>query len=315
MAYKIITREDVMKSKNNTPVEGLLLMRTYQEKPTQSGSSAYLVGSAEGLGSVPFKVWAGETFDKMKDTDYSNQICYVKALVNDYNNMKSIIIDSVELYNGDEFCNMDFLERKYDEDALWSSLTRVIKNCCSEEAVKVFELVISPIEERFRQEFAAVNHHDNCVNGLLAHTSRVVKIAQVVKFYPVIQDSVTMDALMIGCALHDIGKVLEYNNGSMSEEGKLLNHLALGLNLVTPYKKEIVSLKGINFYNTLLSVIQQHHGQYGERPKTLASYLVHMFDMLESKLTDASESITNSGTDTIKCEDFYLHFDKPIKSM
>lgn len=308
MSNVILTRESVMALSNNTKVEGLVFVRSYVEKPTQNNNSTYYMGTAEGLGQIQFKVWQGEAFDEMKTNDYSNKVCHIFAKVNDYNGVKSLVVDKIEPYAGDDLSMLDFLEKKYDTATLWTSLNTRLKTDCSPEAVEIFNMIMEPIKDRFEVEFAAVNHHDNCVSGLLAHTSKVAKIAQIIKFYPVLLESVTIDALMVGCAIHDIGKVLEYNNGSISNTGKILNHLSLGLGLVMPFKDKIVELKGELFYDTLLSVIQQHHGEYGEHPKTLAAYLVHLFDCLESKLTDTSESIQNALTDTVKCEDFYLRF-------
>lgn len=310
--YNMLLKETVMGLASNTPVEGLLYIRPYVEKPTSSGSSTYIAGTAFGKGSIPFKVWQGETFNKMKAEDLSGKICFVKAEVNEFGNAKSLIIKDITSDIGED-CNLgpyDFMESKYNPEELWTCFWGILKQNTSPEAFAIVEKVIAPVKYNFEMEFAAVNHHDNCMHGLLAHTSKVVKIAQIVKFYPVIRNTVTMDAIMVGCALHDIGKVLEYNNGNISEEGKILNHLTLGLRLIMEHRYDIVNSMGQNFYDTLLSVIQQHHGQYGERPKTLAAYLVHTFDMLDAKLTDVSELIENSCSDTIKVDDFYLRFNK-----
>ncbi|MBR3599861.1 MAG: hypothetical protein IKL53_08270 [Lachnospiraceae bacterium] len=311
MELNILTKENIMSMKADTVIEGYILIRTYQEKPTSNGTSTFLTGTAEGIGAVPFKVWKKkEAFDTMKSTDLSNRICKILGAVSEYNNSISIVIDNIEPYEGDELTFDQFIEKRYDEDELWEKLNKVITSMCTPEAVEVWCAIITPIKDRFRKEYAAVNHHDNCINGLLAHTCKVVRIAQVIKFYPTLQDAVTSDALIIGCAVHDVGKVLEYNNGTVSEQGKLLNHLTLGLGLIMPHKDKIVSLKGQDFYDTLLSVVQQHHGEYGERPKTLAAYLVHLFDMLESRLADASLAVETSLTDTIKCDEFHLRFKK-----
>lgn len=304
----VITKQMFMEAPNNAVMNGLVLIRSYTEKPTSNGTSTYLYGTAEGVGSMPFKVWSGKTLQDMKQNDYTGKICEVKVSVNEYNGVRSLIIESLTPYKGTNYKQSDFLEKKYDADELWTTMLNVIAKNCSQEACDIFKLIIKPIEERFKTEFAAINHHDNCVNGLLAHTTKVVRISQIIKFYPVLQDAVTNDVLIIGCALHDIGKVLEYNMGNISEQGKILNHLTLGLTMIMDKRDDIVRLKNEEFYNTLLSVVQQHHGEYGERPKTLAAYIVHLIDSMEAKLTDASEAVEAATGDTIKCEDFYLRF-------
>lgn len=307
----IITREALMAERNNMAMDGLVLVRSYTEKASSSGASTFMTGTLEGKGSFPFKAWQDkEAFAYLKENDCTNMIFKVEANVNDFGGTKSLIISKMEPYTGTDVSQLDFLLQKYDEQQLWDSMMKVLNDRCSAEAMVVFHTVMLPIEARFRKEFAAINHHDNCLNGLLAHTSKVVKIAQVLQWYPTICDAATVDALYIGAALHDIGKILEYNNGAISEQGQILNHLTLGLGLVTMHKDEIVRQKGVHFYNTLLSVVQQHHGEYGERPKTVAAYLVHLIDNLEATLTSLQESIETSTTDMVKQGDFYLRFMK-----
>lgn len=307
----IITKEWFTSAPNNEPFNGLVLVRNYVEKPTSNNTSTFISGTMEGLGVLQFKVWQNDdAFSKLKQNDLKGVVCSIKGNVNEYNGTKSLIVLDIEQYTGTDVTPLDFMEKKYDEEYLWNSMIQILRKNCSFEAVEVFQRIIEPIEKRFREEYAAINHHDSCVNGLLAHTCKTVKIAQVLMYYPTIRDSVTYDAIYLGCALHDIGKVLEYNNGSMSELGKTLNHLTLGLTLIMPHREFIVQKKGKEFYDTLMSVIQQHHGEYGERPKTLAAYLVHIFDMLESRLTDASDAIQDSVNDVIKLDDFYLHINK-----
>ena len=51
-------------------------------------------------------------------------------------------------------------------------------------------MVMNPIKERFKIEFAAIAHHDACVSGLVAHTCKVVRVAQIIKFYPVLMKGI-----------------------------------------------------------------------------------------------------------------------------
>ena len=302
---EFLTYELFSNSENDAKLSGLVYIRPYQEKPTKT-DGVYLFGTIECKGRYQFKVWSGPTLTKMTDEDFASSICYVTGQVNEFNGAKSFIIKTIEKCTGNEFTELDFMTIKYNQEEIWNSLIRILQKNCSENALRVFDLIMEPIRDRFIMEYAAVSHHDNCIGGLLAHTMKVVRIAQTVKVYQAIMDGVSSDALFIGCALHDIGKVLEYNMGDMSEEGKTLNHLTLGLTLIMPRKDEIVELMGEDFYSTILSVVQQHHGEYGERPKTVTAYLVHLIDSIEAKFTDLSESIEAAKNDTVKCEEFYL---------
>lgn len=302
----ILTKDYLLGLPDKSKVKGFVYIRTYNEVPKKTGNGTYITGVVDCIGTVPFKVWSGEAFDTMKEFDHIGKVCEIVALINDYNGVKSIVIDEINRFPVTDLKAIDFMNKKYNPEELWSAMTKTLRDKCSQEALDVFRRIIEPILDRFMNEFAAISHHDACVNGLLAHTQRVVKLTQIIKFYPSINETISQDALFIGAALHDIGKVLEYNNGAISNDGKYMNHLTLGLTLVMPHKEFIIEKKGIEFYDTLLSVIQQHHGEYGERPKTLAAYLIHKLDALEAEFTDISEAITGNTTDVIKCGDFIL---------
>lgn len=257
---------------------------------------------------MQFKVWGGNTLNSMKEVSLQGTICHIHAELNEYAGMKSLIIKDCSAYTGDELSIMDFLDRKYDGEDMYNRITKLITNNCSDEAAKVFSIVMNPIEERFKNEFAAIAHHDACVNGLVAHTCKVVRVAQIIKFCPELIKGIDPDVLYVGCALHDIGKTIEYKNGSITEIGKLMSHLTLGLDLIKPYKEQIIALKGERYYNDLLSVIQQHHGEYGERPRTLAAYVISIVDGIEARLTDINEATAQATSGMVKIEGSKLQF-------
>ena len=155
-------------------------------------------------------------------------------------------------------------------------------------------------------EFAAVWHHDNCKAGLLAHTTKVVRMASLIRMYPEITKKISPDVLFIGCALHDIGKVYEYGLGAVTDEGKVLSHHTFGVLFCASHKKDIVEALGRDGYRLLLSIIEQHHGEYGERPRTVAAYVVHRLDMLESVLTSVNTLLKDSPDGNIQYDGYKL---------
>ena len=304
---EVLIREDFMKLPNGSPVVGYAYLRGYSEQPTKNGGT-FLAGQLECNGTVQFKVWGGDTLNSMKEISVQDTICHIHAELNEYAGMKSLIIKDCISYTGDDLDIMDFLERKYDGEDMYNRMLKIIGNNFSIEAFKVFEIVMGPIKERFKIEFAAIAHHDACVSGLVAHTCKVVRVAQIIKFYPALIKGIDPDVLYVGCALHDIGKIIEYNNGSITEIGKLMSHLTLGLDLIKPYKQQIIALKGERYYNDLLSVIQQHHGEYGERPRTLAAYVISIIDGIEARLTDINEATAQATGGMVKIEGSKLQF-------
>lgn len=304
---EIITKDNVMAAVNGTLIVGYAYVRAYTEQVTVNGGP-YYVGHLSCIGDVTFKIWGGPVFDKVKENPINDTICYLHGEVNEYAGVKSLIIKDVTPYVGDELVTDDFLEQKYDAEDLFAKLQTIISHNVSTEALTVFTTVIAPIKDRFCKEYAAVSHHDACMSGLLAHTLKLVRLAQILKFYPELSRVIDKDILFVGAALHDIGKTVEYNNGSISEMGMKMSHLTLGLKLLEPHKSTIVELKGQSFYDDLESIIQQHHGEYGERPRTLVAYIIHIIDGLEAQLTDIDDIIANATTNQVKIETYKLSF-------
>lgn len=297
----ILVKDEVLAKPDKSRVSGYVLVRNYEEQPTKKGST-YLLGVADAVGEVQFKIWRGSCFDFAQENNCKGKICLIEAEVNEFGGAKSLIVSAMapvpeERLVTENLKEEDFVILKYDANAYWSSMHNIVAKNVSENAFKVFSLLIGEVEDDFKKEFAAIHHHDNCTGGLLAHSTRVMKMSAVIKQYPEITSRVSEDLLYVGSALHDIGKVVEYNKGTISEEGKRLSHLLFGCLMLEKHKSEIVELKGEEFYLNLLSVISQHHGEYGERPRTVAALVVHQIDLLESYLTslDTTLSIVGAG--------------------
>lgn len=303
----MIVKKDLGSMTDGQEFESIVYMKTYSKKPTKNGSM-YIDGLVEMKGSVPFKIWSGDLFNEMDKYDYQGLVCRVQAKVNEYNGTKSLILKSVKAIDEGVYDPADFFEDKYDANAYWNALeTLVVKNC-SAEAVEIFKSVMSDIKERFLVEFAARGHHDAVKSGLLAHTFRVTNIVcRVMKLYPTIVNVCSMDTLVLGSALHDIGKVYEYTNGSIQGNGLIVSHNTFGVEILMGHKEEIIDKKDEEFYYSLLAIIQQHHGEFGERPRVVEAYIIHMADNLEASLQAVSESFELQGTDFVTVDGLKLY--------
>lgn len=282
----ILQKDAILKKSDGERVTGYAYIRSYQKQPTKNGGF-FMAGSMDIKGDIQFKSWSSSSaFATLTDTDLRGKICSIDAKVNEYGGSISLLIDDISVCGNDNLKPSMFFADKYNAEVYYKNLIQTLNKYVSKEGMEVFKEVMGGgVIDRFVEEFAAVGHHDNCKSGLLAHTTKVVKAATIIRMYPEIVNRVSMDTLFIGCALHDIGKILEYSNGSVSEEGKYLPHLVSGAILVAEHKDKIVELKGIEFYNSLLSIISQHHGEFGEPPRTVAAYVISKLDALESQLT------------------------------
>lgn len=311
--YKILEKEMLLKQPDQAKVEGYVLIQSYGTQPTKNGG-VYLQGSLEAKGTLPFKAWSrSKAFDILQKKNFSGVICRVKAETNLYNGIFSLILQDVISLTKEEFAEAEletakFLEPGYDGVSGFQELEQIVKSHVSENAGKLFDAVFTePVRNRFQMEYAAIHNHDNVLGGLLHHSLKVTKLAGFSKEYPNLAKRMDPDVLYLGAAIHDIGKILEYQNGTISGSGKLISHTVSGIvALERSCAAQAVSLCGPEFYDRLLSVVGCHHGPYGELPRTVEAYVIFLMDCLDSDLTMLDQMVKNANGRQVKYKDMKL---------
>jgi 3'-5' exoribonuclease len=144
----------------------------------------------------------------------------------------------------------------------------------------------------FRQCPAGVRNHHAYIGGLLEHVVNLMGGAdRLAPLYP----GVDRDLLLIGVFLHDCGKVRELSfrrSFVYTDEGQLLGHLVLGVEMVNDKVRQAMALTGEPFPSELLlrvkHMILSHHGQleFGSPilPMTPEAMLLSSLDNLDSKV-------------------------------
>lgn len=132
-------------------------------------------------------------------------------------------------------------------------------------------------------------HHDfKC--GLLYHTYRMLWAAcQLAQIYPVVDK----ELLLVGIALHDIGKIVELDTdvlgiASYTLEGDALGHALLGIEMID---REVFENPGLYDETRILAlkqIIASHHGkaEWGaiKSPMDATAIMVHLIDMIDSRM-------------------------------
>lgn len=285
----ILTKQQINQMSVAQKVDGAMYLQSYEICFTKS-KKPYIKGMLYSKGAVPFKIWDNaKAYLYLQQNHLQGSVIQFQGVTDKYNDVMSLVIDDVSVIpESNVISYLDFLDDVYDEDVYYQVLMQTLRQYCSDNAVRVFEIVMNDadVKDSFRKEFAAVTHHDSCKNGLLAHTTKVVKLMTVLTFYEHISDVIDTDLLFISAALHDVGKCVEYYHGAMSDRGQVASHLTYGVLIVSKYEMQICALMGSDFYYQLIAVISQHHGIYGDSPRILVSYLVHLMDHLDTALTD-----------------------------
>jgi 3'-5' exoribonuclease len=145
-------------------------------------------------------------------------------------------------------------------------------------------LYAEPLAAEFRRAPCTRAGHHAYVGGLLEHTVAVgTLVGEVCQLHPRLDS----DLLMAAALLHDVGKAREFTYGAefgISEEGRLIGHLALGAEIVVSASGALPSDRRA----ALLHCVLSHHGAEGGRggaggrgfatPEALALYRLNALD-------------------------------------
>jgi len=142
--------------------------------------------------------------------------------------------------------------------------------------------------EKFKRAPAAMKVHQPYIGGLAEHTINVVAICETIGN---IYKEINRDFLITMAILHDIGKIREYAYDKVIEhtdEGKLLGHIAMGLEMVDQKMRSMDNFPKdleLMIKHTLLS----HHGHFEfgspRLPSILAAIALYYADEMEAKVS------------------------------
>jgi 3'-5' exoribonuclease len=284
-----LPKKFIKELKANENVDSVFLV-FQKTMPTGKSGKAYLnLKLGDKTGEIEGRIW--ENVDQFSGK--FNQADFVRIIGRTqlYQDKIQLNITQVEIIQEDQLKTEDFLPiTRFDIETMYAELLALIKKEVDEPDVQRLLLAIfenPEIAKKFKKAPAAKSMHHAFIGGLLEHELGLARLAiDVCKHYPHIQKSY----VIAGCLLHDIGKIdeLKYDRYfEYSDEGKLIGHLVMGIELVT---KTATSLPNFPERTALLvkHLIASHHGslEFGSPkiPYTLEAIMVHYLDDMDSKL-------------------------------
>lgn len=295
--------KDLTKTKGTTFV-GHVLVSTYDVLTTQAGKP-YLRGTfvdADGDKGL-FVKW-----DIQKDgTDFKTMpgrfTCVLTATYDEYNGKPQYKVEKMADIN----VNVDLLQwtpRVISNEEGMARLRTLLTTHMTPVGRELFQEAYMFPEfkggHRFFTEPASLSVHDAGVGGLLSHSLKVAEYAVLVmeQHKDMFADEKLRDIFLLGCLLHDWGKMLTHDiedpDNSISPR-IFLEHRYLFMEFLLvnhpEFLAKMIEIYGERLKDEFISIIMQHHGAYDERPRTMTAYLAHMVDYMESRITIAMEAV------------------------
>ncbi len=168
-------------------------------------------------------------------------------------------LDDISVLDRSDLDPAEFLPSAYrDADELEGFLEHLMREVHDAALREVVQRVLfeQPTAREFRRAPCTRGGHHAYLGGLLEHTVAVgTLVGDVCQLHPRLDS----DLLMAAALIHDVGKVREFTYGAdfeLSEEGRLLGHLAIGAEIVGAAASELPQERRAALLHCLLS----HHG-------------------------------------------------------
>ncbi len=284
-------------------VNGVYLVRSRHLRTNRHGEPYLHVELADRTGTISALLWNAkpEQFQRLSEGGYAR----VRGKVQLYQGALQIIAQQITPAGTHEANPQDYFRHSPQSlDALAQKLAQHLRGLQDPHLKALAEcfLMDEQLMQQLIQAPAGTKHHHAYPGGLLEHMVQMIEVARAVaRCYPELNE----DQLVLGAFLHDLGKVreLEYQGAwGYSDEGQLLGHIIIGIEMLEQKIRQAESLTGEPFPRELAlrlkHLVASHHGQqeHGSPvvPMTLEAIALTYLDNLDAKLHTFQQMITES---------------------
>lgn len=291
-------RSWVAKLQPGTEVADSYVVRSKDIRRRRGGGPYIAASIGDRTGEVAALVW--ENVDQIGKVLEVGGVVKIRGQVQRYNGRVQVVIRRASAVPAGEVDESLYVRASaVDADVLWKRLTDLAEEIEDEHLRQlVFRIISDPeVADRLQVAPAARGMHHAFRSGLLEHTVSMASVARgLAEHY-----RVNRDLVVAGCLLHDLGKIWELDIGSSIEytdEGRLIGHLSMEVLFVDRKIRELETFPE-ELRRQLIHILLAHHGEYEygspRRPKTPEALVVHIVDLLDSKMAGMMEAIHADG--------------------
>jgi 3'-5' exoribonuclease len=276
------------------------------KKKTKNGDDFLDLTVMDKTGRMPAKIW--NNVNEFSKLIKAGEIYRISGEIKDYKGKKQITITHLRNLTAND---LDFNQADYDEtppfdsrallEQMFSLLAANLTDPYLIQLVGFFKEEYGPT---MQQAYGAQKIHHAFAGGLLQHTYSLLKMALTIAPHY----GLDKELLLIGALFHDIGKTSEFKTQPALEttlEGGLLGHVVISLTIFLDLKNRIADFPAALSAH-IQHLIVSHHGEkeFGapEIPKTREAYLLHLLDLLDSRMDIFSEQLKNGDSQKLFSE-------------
>ncbi|NLC71954.1 MAG: HD domain-containing protein [Desulfuromonadaceae bacterium] len=270
-------------------VESTFLVKDKVTAMAKNGKPYMTIRLMDRSGELEGRIW--DRVDELADRFRKDDFLWVRGRASRYLGKMQLVVQELKSLPEQEVNLEDYLPtapRNRDEMAAEFATRAGQVSDPHYRALLEGILADGELFHRFCLAPAAKSMHHVYVGGLLEHSLAVADLAEEISRR---HADVDRDLLVTAALLHDLGKTAELSfrrSFDYTDDGKLLGHIMLGVEMVTEKIRHIEGFpaeKAVILKHLLLS----HHGQYDfgspKRPKTLEAVILNMLDDLDAKIS------------------------------
>jgi 3'-5' exoribonuclease len=277
-------------------VTACYLVHDKQRKETKAAKPYLHLVLGDRTGTIEAKVWDfADRFDPLFQAD---DVVGVRGRTSVYNGKVELSVTAVEpLTIGEDDLAFFVPSSPRDRGEMGRELDMLVGTVSDPALRALLARCVGKgtmLGKQYRLHPAAKRNHHAYLGGLLEHSLSVAKAAdRLCAHYQAQGARLDRDLLVAGALLHDIGKVRELTakrTFGYTDEGHLLGHILIGLQLVTKEAEQIPGLSPEKLLH-LQHLIASHQGRHEwaspKVPQTLEAVVLHYADDLDSKMNPA----------------------------
>lgn len=293
LSDSVTSRRFVQTLADGDSIEEVYLVIDKQLRANRNGNAFLQLELRDRTGSISARLWnAGEPLFRSFE---AGDFLLIKGKVQLFQGSLQMILNGLNKFPAEKVELADFLPHtEKDVNKLYERLRTLLRSLGNPHLRALAESFL--MDEGFTQAFcrapAGVRNHHAYIGGLLEHVVTMLEGAdRLAPLYP----ELDRDLFLMGVFLHDVGKVRELTfdrNFAYSDEGQLLGHLVIGVEMLEQMARRAAQLTGEAFPSELMlrlkHLILSHHGthEFGSPrlPMTPEAIAVHYLDNLDAKL-------------------------------
>lgn len=295
-----MARQFIGEFKDSDSVDEIYLLADKQMRANRNANLYLLATLRDRTGTINGLMWNIRE-DQLQGFDAGDYV-RIKGKIQIHQGALQAIVTQIQKVDGSGLNPEDFeLKPRQDIEKLMQRMREILLAIEEPSIRSLMEcfLIDDNLVQRMMQTGAGVKAHHAYPGGLVEHIVNILETAvRIIDLYP----EVNFDLLLAGIFLHDIGKVREMDFGtafSYTDEGQLLGHMSIGVEMLSEKIAEVVKLTGEPFDREielrLKHMILSHHGSYdhgsSRLPMTPEAIALHHLDNLDAKVHEFARMI------------------------